>query len=181
MRVPGCQCRRSPSNPWHRAGQLCSGAPGGIGLTLAALLCVARTRAEIAAGTTVDQTTVDGVRDLLPPDIYAHDKAGEYTNKVVDFPNSRFQWDDGFAEASRANREHLTLDAKKQPVDRETGKRPDYITGHPFPDIREDDPDAGIKILWNMAYTVYNGGNSRNVTSLGWVSPTGIDRSSPST
>jgi uncharacterized protein DUF1329 len=131
----------------------------------------------IAAGTTLDQSTADDAKDLLPSEIYNHYKKGEYTNGVVDFPDSAFQWDDGIPDANQWNREHLVLDASKQPVDKDTGKRPDYITGHPFPDIKEDDPDAAVKVVWNTIYTVYNGGNSRNVTDLNWVSPTGLDRS----
>jgi len=152
-------------------------------VTLAFLLIVAATLvrtagAQLQPGTMLDQTTAEQAKDLLPPEIYTHYSKGEYTNRVVEFPNSAFQWDDGFAEASAWNRTHLVLDASKQPVDQETGKRPDYITGHPFPDIREDDPDAACKVLWNTIYTVYNGGNSRNVTSLEWVSPKGVERSS---
>jgi len=132
--------------------------------------------AELGPGATIDQATADEAKPLLPPEIYSHYKKGEYTNKVVDFPDSAFKRDDGFDTASQWNREHLTLDADKQPVDKDTHKRPDYITGNPFPDIREDDPDAGVKVLWNTIYTVYNGGNSRNVTVLDWLSPGGLDR-----
>ena len=135
-------------------------------------------RAEIAPGTTLDQSTADEAKDLLPPEIYEHYKKGEYTSKVVDFPNSKFQWEEEFGQATEANRGHLILGPDKQPVDKATGKRPDYITGRPFPDVREDDPDAGYKILWNQAYELYHGGNSRNVTELNWMSPTSIDRSS---
>jgi hypothetical protein len=136
-----------------------------------------RAWSDVHPGMTLDQSNADQAKDLLPPEIYSHYKKGEYTNPVVDFPNSCFRWDDGYEEASQSNRQHLTLDSNKQPVDKDTGKRPDYITGHPFPDIREDDPDGGVKVLWNTIYTVYNGGNSRNVTALQWLSPKGLDRS----
>jgi len=142
----------------------------------AALLLGGSARAELAVGTTLDKSNADQAKDLLPPEILSHYQKGEYTNKIVDFPNSAFQWDDGFAEASAQNAKNLILDADKQPVDRNTNKRPDYIMGHPFPDIREDDPDAAVKILWNTIYTVYTGGNSRNVTSIAWVSPTRVER-----
>ncbi len=145
-------------------------------LLVAVLAAVPAAMAEVGPGMTIDQTTADEAKPLLPPEIYAHYKKGEYTNKVVDFPNSAFQRDDGFDAASQWNREHLTLDADTQPIDKDTHKRPDYITGLPFPDIREDDPNAGVKVLWNTIYTVYNGGNSRNVTVLDWLSPTGLDR-----
>src|SRR5215510_14644779 len=147
-------------------------------LLAAALALGGRARAELAVGTTLDKSNADQAKDLLPPEILSHYQKGEYTNKIVDFPDSAFQWDDGYAEASAQNAKNLVLDADKQPVDRTTNKRPDYIMGHPFPEIREDDPDAAVKVLWNTIYTVYTGGNSRNVTNLDWVSPTRIERES---
>src|SRR5262249_32214848 len=150
-----------------------------LGLVVVVCLALARgVPAEIRPGMTLDQATAEEAKDLLPPEILSHYKQGEYPNAVCEFPNSCFPWDDGFAEASEWNRTNLILDANKQPVDKATGKRPDYLTGRPFPDIRDDDPDAGYKVLWNTIYVVYNGGNSRNVTSLNWLSPSGLDRSS---
>ena len=120
-------------------------------LLAAALALGGRARAQLAVGTTLDRSNADQAKDLLPPEILSHYQKGEYTNKIVDFPNSAFQWDDGFAEASAQNAKNLILDANKQPVDRATNQRPDYIMGHPFPEIREDDPDAAVKVLWNRS------------------------------
>lgn len=138
--------------------------------------CPTFTRAELKPGTMIDQSTAQQAEALLPPEIYEHYQKGEYANPIVDFPDSAFQWDDGFVEASQWNREHLVLDPDKQPVDKTTGKRPDYITGHPFPDIRLEDPDAGMKVIWNTLYQVYNGGNIHTASSLDWMGRTGIDR-----
>ena len=152
---------------------------GSLAFTLLAGLALApRLGAEVTPGMTLDQTTAAQARDLLPPEIYEHYAKGEYMNKVVDFPNGRYQFDDGYAEATEWNRQHLVLSPEKQPVDKDTGKRPDYITGRPFPDIRADDPDAGYKVLWNSVFLVYNGGNSRNQTNLYWLGRTGVERSS---
>ncbi len=147
----------------------------GVLLALAASAGVAQ--GELQPGSVLDRTTAAEARDLLPPEIHRHYEAGEYRNPVIDFPLERFRWDDGFEEASRRNGETLVLDANKQPVDRTTGQRPDYITGLPFPDIRQDDPDAGTKVLWNLAYAYYTGGNSHNWTTLAWLSRTGLQRS----
>jgi len=148
-------------------------------LTAVALLGVAAVcgAGVLDPGATLDKTTADDARDLLPPEILKHYRNGDYRNAVVDFPNSRWKWDDGFDAATRWNAEHLVLDEHKSPVDKTTGKRPDYITGLPFPDIRDDDPDAGAKILWNVDYAYYTGGNSRNLVLLSWVSRSGQDRS----
>jgi hypothetical protein len=147
-------------------------------LALCSALCAPVTsHAQLAAGTMLDQSNAEQAKDLLPPEIYEHYKKGEYMNVIVDFPNSAFQWDDTHDAATKWNREHLTLDANKQPVDKDTNKKPEYITGTLFPDIKEDDPDAAYKILWNTTYTVYIGGNSRNTTALNWLSTSGMERS----
>lgn len=134
-------------------------------------------RAQLAPGTMLDQSNADEAKDLLPPEVWTHYKKGEYANVIVDFPNSAFQWDDTHAAATAWNKDNLTLDANKQPVDKATNKKPVYITGTLFPDIKEDDPDAAYKILWNTTYTVYIGGNSRNTTALNWLSTSGLERS----
>src|SRR5262249_40064934 len=63
-------------------------------------LAANRAGAEVAPGTMIDQSTADQVKDLLPPEILKHYKNGEYVNRVVDFPNGRFRWDDGFDQAT---------------------------------------------------------------------------------
>src|SRR2546427_645838 len=121
--------------------RLALGAFVGLAVGLAAV----HVGATLAPGTTLDRTTAEEAKDLLPPEILRHYQNGDYRSTVVEFPNSRWRWDDGFEEASRWNGEHLVLDEHKSPVDKASGKRPEYITGLPFPDIREDDPDAGYK------------------------------------
>jgi hypothetical protein len=142
---------------------------------LAGLLPV-RADGQVAPGTTIDQSNADQVKDLLPPEILKHYKNGEYRNPIVAFPPGTFRWDDGFDQATRQNGESLVLDENKEPVDRSTHKRPDYLTGIPFPTINESDPDGGTKVLWNLAYAYYTGGNSHNWTILNWLSRTGVQR-----
>ncbi len=137
------------------------------------------TGAEPKPGTVLDQSNADEAKELLPPEIWNHFKKGDYHNVIVDFPSARFDWDDSFKEATRRNAGEIVLDpATKTPVEKATGKRPDYLQGLPFPDVREDDPEAGTKILWNLDYAYYAGGNSHNVTQLTWVSRSGVDRAS---
>ena len=104
-----------------------------------------------------DKSTAAEVKDLLPPEILRHYETGEYKNPVVDFPAAKFRWDDGFDEATKRNAETLVLDENKQPVDKTTKERPEYIQGLPFPNLREDDPDGGSKIIWNLFYAYYAG------------------------
>jgi len=152
-------------------------ALAGIAVGAVALTIGTVARGDVEPGMTLDETTAARAEGLLPPEILKHFQNGDYVNKVVAFPNDRWSWDDGFLEATKRNGETLVLDHHKSPVDKTTGKRPDYITGLPFPDIREDDPDGGYKVLWNLAYAYYTGGNSHNLTLLNWLSRGGVDRS----
>ena len=151
---------------------------GGL-LTGMTMLVALPVRAQLKPGTTLDQSTVGQVEEgMLPPEVKKHFENGDYRNPVVDFPNTRFKWDNGFDEASKRNAETIVLDEQKQPVDKTTGKRPEYLTGLPFPNISQEDPEGGTKVLWNLAYAYYTGGNSHNFTLLNWVSRSGVERSS---
>ncbi|HXJ36541.1 MAG TPA: DUF1329 domain-containing protein [Candidatus Eisenbacteria bacterium] len=134
--------------------------------------------AELKPGMMLDPSTAGEAAGLLPPEILKHYQNGDYKNPVVDFPSSKFRWDDGFDEATKRNGETLTLNEHGEPVDKATGKRPDYITGIPFPGVTSDDPQGGQKIIWNLYYAYYTGGNSHNETALNWMSRTGVQRSS---
>ena len=142
------------------------------------VMAIATARADVAPGTMIDRSTAAQVKDLLPPEILRHYETGDYKNPVVEFPSSKFRWDDGFDEATKRNAETLVLGEDKQPVDKASGQRPDYIQGLPFPDVRQDDPGAGYKILWNLYYAYYTGGNSHNETALNWMGRGGVQRSS---
>jgi len=132
--------------------------------------------AQPAAGTMIDETTAEQVKDYLPPEIYEHYAKGEYRNPVIDFPAEKFRFDDAFNAATEKNRTTIVLDASKQPVDKTTGQRPEYLIGLPFPDINASDPDGGYKVLWNLAYAYYAGGNSHNWTMLNWLGPKARNR-----
>jgi hypothetical protein len=149
---------------------------------LAVAICLAAPpgapAAGLAPGAVLDRTSADEAKDLLPPEILKHYKTGEYINPIVDFPDSRWDWDDEFKEGTKWNAEHVVLDEHGSPVDKATGRRPPYLIGLPFPSISPEDPDAGVKAIWNVAYAYYAGGNSRNWVELDWVSRGGLQRAS---
>jgi hypothetical protein len=150
-------------------------------LVLAALLAAAAGRAGAAEdglgpGDTLDRTTWQRAKELLPAEVLAHYERGDYVNRLESFDET-MEWEPAWHEATRWNREHLTVNDKGTIIDKATGKQPPYVFGNPFPAVDAQDPEAGIKILWNNYYQYYHNGNSRNVVNLTWVSPRGIDRS----
>ncbi len=113
---------------------------------------------------------------LLPPEILAAYKNGDWTNKIMEWPDGAMIHDKEFAEATKQNAQYLTVDSTGGIVDQRTGQMPPYILGFPFPSIDPKEPTAGVKAYWNFLYMYYNVGNSRNFVDLMWVSRSGIDR-----
>ena len=64
-----------------------------LAVLVTAIVCGA---AGLEPGATLDKTTAEDARELLPPEILKHYQNGDYKNAVVDFPNTRWKWDDGF-------------------------------------------------------------------------------------
>jgi hypothetical protein len=113
---------------------------------------------------------------LLPPEVLRHYKSGQYANKIIAWPNGGYRWEPSFNEATIANRERFTVNARGTVLERSTGEQPPFVYGLPFPEIDTKDPNAGIKILWNYQYHYWSEGNSHNVVRLSWVNPADVDR-----
>jgi hypothetical protein len=129
----------------------------------------------LASGEVLDRSNWEKAKGLLPPEILRHYQQGEYANRVATW-DGPMEWEPRWHEATRWNREHLTIDEKGTIIDRSTGKQPPYIMGYPFPDIDPRDPQAGVKVLWNYFYRFYHNGNRRNQVELTWLSPDGAAR-----
>ncbi len=142
----------------------------------ALLLGSAGAAGELKPGDVLSQENWQLAKDLLPPEILRHYERGEYTNKIVDWPNGRQRYGKAFMEATQRNAETLALDEKGSIIEKATGKRPAYLVGIPFPNVTAADPQAALKILWNHFLYWWNNGNIHNYVELNWVSPKGVER-----
>lgn len=131
--------------------------------------------AGLQPGMTLDASTASLAKGLMPDEVLSHYIKGEYVHEIMDWPSGVGSHGPVFDEQTKRNGETLALDANGSIVDKASGKQPPYIFGTPFPSIDRNDPQAGIKILWNFFYNYYWNGNSRNVVDLVWVSPNGVD------
>jgi hypothetical protein len=113
---------------------------------------------------------------MLPDEILAYYKKGEWTNQMADWPLGLMKHEKEFDAGTESNRGNLDIDERGGIVDKRTGKQPPKLIGFPFPDIDPNDPKAGVKVYWNFLYGYYNVGNSKNFVDLVWVSPSGVDR-----
>jgi hypothetical protein len=113
---------------------------------------------------------------LLPPEILAHYQKGEYINKIVDFPDSMYNWPTDFLAGSKKNEGVYDIGADGQIVEKATGKQPEHIIGFPFPTIDPADPKAANKILWNFFYRTWYFGTSENESQVNWINPRALER-----
>jgi len=137
---------------------------------------LAAAAAEIRPGEVLRAENAAAGEGLLPPEVLAFYRKGEWRNAVVEWPEGEMTWEKEFVEGTKRNAGRLALTEVGGIVEKEGGKQPARIIGFPFPDIAADDPQAGIKILWNYFYMAYNLGNTRANVDLAWLSRTGLDR-----
>ena len=136
----------------------------------------ARGAEEFSTGEMIDKSNWQKAENLLPPEILKHYKEGEYANKFVDWPANKYNWAPDFKAGTDANEGRFIIGPLGTLLEKSSGKRPDYIIGHPFPTIDPSDKDAGAKILWNHFYRTWYFGNLLAESQINWVSPTALER-----
>jgi hypothetical protein len=133
-------------------------------------------RAELKPGMVLNQDTWQQAEGLLPPEILAHYKNGEYSNAIVEWKKDHFLWPPDFLEASKENEGKYDVDENGGVIDPRTGVRPEFILGFPFPVIDPDDPRAGVKVVWNFFYRTWYFGNVRAESQVNWLSEKELER-----
>jgi Protein of unknown function (DUF1329) len=132
--------------------------------------------AELKAGMTLDSSTAAAAKDLLPPEILAHYEKNEYVNKIVDWPDAKFNWPEDFQAASKKNEGKYDLAADGHVVEKGTDTQPPYVLGFPFPNLDPQDPAAATKAIWNFFYRTWYFGNLLAESQLNMINPTALER-----
>jgi hypothetical protein len=128
-------------------------------------------------GDTLEQSNADLAKDLLPPEVLAHYRSGGYRNPIVSFPTGIYHYETDFVAATKENDGKYDVEPGTGTIiEKATGKPPAYIYGIPFPTLSADDPNAGLKALWNQFHSYWNQGNVRAETLIVWANPDGVDR-----
>jgi hypothetical protein len=113
---------------------------------------------------------------LLPPEVLKHYQEGGYANPIVDWPDDVYTWPEDFLAGSKANEGRFDVGEQGHIIDKASGEQPPHILGFPFPTIDPKDPRAADKIVWNFFYRTWYWGNSRSLSQLNWVKPSGLER-----
>jgi len=131
----------------------------------------------LKVGDVLSSENADVAKDLLPPEVLSHYKAGHYKNPIVSWPEGLLYFEKGFEEGTRQYRGKFAVqEGTGTIVEAATGKQPEYIYGLPFADIKPDDADAGVKAIWDAFFAWWNNGHGKFYSKLVWVSPGGVDR-----
>jgi hypothetical protein len=130
--------------------------------------------ADLAPGTTLDQTTAEAAADLLSPEVLAEYRSGGYRNAIAAWPD-RPPFSAAFARATAANRGRFDVDERGTIVDATTRKPAPAIYGLPFV-VAPDDAAAGVKAIWNAYRSLWRVGSTDDVLALDWVGKSGLER-----
>jgi hypothetical protein len=151
--------------------------PLAVGAIALAIL-VARAAGAAPSETILGPATWEAARGLLPEEILAHYRSGEYANRIVDgTPAPNAPWiTPEFAEATRANRDRFAIGPTGSIVDARTGAQASGLMGLPFPAVDAGDPQAGVKIVWNYVYAVWYRGDYHFLTELVMLGRRGVER-----
>src|SRR5262244_1930564 len=104
-------------------------APGTVAVLLLGLLAVPAGAAPLAAGTVLGPTTAADAVGLLPEEIEARYRRGEFAHEIA-LPRSDTQWTDpAFERAAETNRGRYAVDEHGTIVDQATGRAPGPIFG----------------------------------------------------
>ena len=107
---------------------------------------------------------------MLPDEVLSHYCAGEWVNRIVAFDPKIADPGEEWKRSSEANRGKYALDELGTIIDPKTGKQPQFIYAHPFPDIDERDPQVALKLVWDFFYTFYSSGNQfTHGGTLAWL------------
>ena len=109
----------------------------------------------LTAGEVVSQRNWEAAQDVLPPELLTLVREGELTIAVV--PTRDFPLHEKYRAVTVRCAEDVSLNAE--------GGLTNYTAGLPFPIIDQTDPQAGLKIAWNLRFRSL-GGDSEELRVL---------------
>ena len=105
------------------------------------------TAPHLSPGTVVSTHNWQGAEEVLPPELLARVREGDLTITVV--PTQDFPLPERYRAATLRYAADVTLDGQ--------GNLKHYTAGLPFPVLDRSDPDAGLKLAWNLRFRSLGG------------------------
>ena len=114
----------------------------GMLLAIALVVGTASAADNIKAGDKISPDNADLVKDLVSPGLYYMVTHGMLMNIK---PTRRVDWPPPYREATEKYASQVALSPDRRSM---LG----YVAGQPFPDIDDNDPEAGVKIMWDNVF-----------------------------
>jgi len=122
-----------------------------IWMLLGTLLLAAEARAEFKPGDTLDQSTWQEAKGMMPEAILKHFANGHHISKIIELPPEALQYGSRFRELTETNLGQYDVDERGVLIEKSSGTWPRYRQGgFPFADINANDPKAAYKIMYNF-------------------------------
>lgn len=133
--------------------------------------------AELKAGDTLDKSTWQEAKGMMPDAILRRFENGQHLSKVIDIPPEGLQWGTRFLKLTEANTGKYALNAEGVMIETATGTWPRYMDGgFPFPQIAPNDPQIAHKIMYNFALAGGPVDDFDVFINIFWVQPGGLER-----
>ena len=127
-------------------------------------------------GDIIEKEGYKNIEGMIPPRLIEWYKAGDVNIRIGELKYDVAP-DQEWVNAGSKNAGKYKLDAKNNFVETATGKHPLWVYGIPFPNIDlKNDPDAGIKFMYNRGLSVRRMGSAKLAFSLEWIGPRGFER-----
>ncbi|MBI5895808.1 MAG: DUF1329 domain-containing protein [Desulfobacterales bacterium] len=126
-------------------------------------------------GDKIDTSNWEKVKDLLPFSVAAWVKKGDLPITIGEYKFDASP-DEAWKKASAANAGKYDVDQTGALIDAQTKKIPDYVFGEPFPVIEENDPNAGVKLIWNYDLKKARVGTWHTNFGMEWIGRNGFEK-----
>ena len=133
--------------------------------------------AELKPGMMLDKSNCNEAKDLLPEHITERFCNGDYTGEIIEVKDDQYQYSKKFKAGSEANAGKYYVTDDGYMYETATKTWPHYWYGYPFPNLDENDPQAGYKVMYNHQVARFQIDDVYWFLAIKWATPSGFDRS----
>lgn len=133
--------------------------------------------AELKPGTMLDKSNCQEAKGLLPEHVIEWFCGGRYTAEIIEVKDEAFQYSAKFKSGSEANAGKYYVTDDGYMYETATKTWPHFWYGFPFPDLDEQDPKAGYKVMYNHQVARFQIDDVYWFLAVKWATPSGFDRS----
>jgi hypothetical protein len=129
----------------------------------------------VTLGETYDSSGWQDIRDVTPPFLANWVKHGEFLLKTGEI-HFDLKFEEDFRRAGIENAGKFDINENGVLIEKNTGKRPEFFYGLPFPEIDTKDPKAGAKIMSNFEFGLRRFGGMERMYHFQLIGVQGVEQ-----